>query len=182
MAFAARLLEHEPDRLIGLIPCAKGDTTLDQWRPALSDQTLYGACVKRAGAASTMGALAGLLFFQGESDAVDPAQSRHQPTSAETYAEGFTSLIMQLRYDVGQPNLPIVFAQIGSNAAPGAYINWEVVQQQQAAVDLPCAAMITTADLPLRDAVHFTTESYSVIGQRFADAYVDLLRAQPCRP
>jgi hypothetical protein len=182
MAFAARLLEREPDRLIGLIPCAQGGTTLDQWRPSLSDQTLYGSCLKRAGAAATMGAVAGLLFFQGEADAVDPAQLVNQTASAHTYAAGFTALITRLRADLDQPRLPIVFAQIGNHTASDYFVNWQIVQQQQAAVDLPCAAMITTADLPLRDAVHFTSESYAVIGQRYAEAYVDLLSSQSCLP
>jgi hypothetical protein len=34
--------------------------------------------------------------------------------------------------------------------------------------------MITTDDLPLADGVHFTTHSYQVIGERFAEAFFKL--------
>jgi hypothetical protein len=34
--------------------------------------------------------------------------------------------------------------------------------------------MITTDDLALADEVHFTTESYLLIGQRYADAFLQL--------
>ena len=35
--------------------------------------------------------------------------------------------------------------------------------------------MIVTDDLALKDYVHFTTESYQIIGQRFAKAYLNVL-------
>jgi hypothetical protein len=82
--------------------------------------------------------------------------------------------------DLSLPNLPLVFAQIGSNTAPEAFNNWQVIQEQQATVKLPCTTMITTQDLPLGDAVHFTTESYKIIGQRFAEAYLDLRSDSAC--
>jgi hypothetical protein len=37
--------------------------------------------------------------------------------------------------------------------------------------------MIATDDLPLKDEVHFTTDSYREIGRRFAEAYWQLARA-----
>jgi hypothetical protein len=46
---------------------------------------------------------------------------------------------------------------------------------------MPCASMITTDDLPLRDAVHFTTESYRTIGERFAKAFLNVSETQRCQ-
>ena len=62
------------DMAIGLIPCAKGGSLIHDWRRNLDDNTLYGSCLKRARAASLMGNVAGLLYFQGEIDAVDPKE------------------------------------------------------------------------------------------------------------
>lgn len=181
LPFALSLLEQEPDLFIGLIPCAKGNTTIEEWQRHLSDSTLYGSCLKRARAATPMGEISGLLFFQGEADALDPAQAQGRPLFAFEYASKFSAFVNDFRTDLGLPKeLPVVFAQIGSHAAPEAFVNWQVVQEQQATVKLPCTAMITTADLALRDGVHFTTESYRTIGRRFAKAFLELISSQQC--
>jgi hypothetical protein len=181
VAFATSLLKHDPQRVIGLIPCAKGDTAIAAWQRSLSDQTLYGACLKRIGAAATMGDLAGVLVFQGEADALDPHAHPDRVLSAGDYATTFTTFVHDLRSDLARPQLPVVFAQIGTTTAPDAFIHWETVKAQQATVQLPCAAMITTDDLPLQDAVHFTTDSYRQIGARFAAAFRHLVQMEACR-
>jgi hypothetical protein len=71
------------------------------------------------------------------------------------------------------PTLPVVFAQIGPRPAEG-FAEWETVQAQQASIRLPATAMITTDDLALQDVLHYTADSYQVIGQRFAEAYLQL--------
>jgi hypothetical protein len=180
LAFANAVLEQEPDLAIGLIPCAAGNTAIVQWQRDLSDTTLYGSCLKRAGAATPLGHLEGILFFQGEADALDPQQNPERVLSAFDYAAKFSTFVTDFRGDLSLPNLPLVFAQIGSNTAPEAFNNWQVIQEQQATVKLPCTTMITTQDLPLGDAVHFTTESYKIIGQRFAEAYLDLRSDSAC--
>lgn len=175
MDFAFASLEQRPDIVIGLIPCAKNSSGIIQWQRDLSDQSLYGSCLKRIGAASSMGEVAGILFFQGETDAADPLQYPDPPPHAAEWSELFTAFITDLRNDLNQPDLPVVFAQIGSTWAPNAYPNWDLVMQQQASLQLPNSAMITTADLPLQDGIHFTTDSYRIIGRRFANAYWDLV-------
>lgn len=181
LAFATTLIEQEPALVIGLIPCAKGASAIKEWQRNLSDTTLYGSCLKRIRAASPMGEIVGLLFFQGESDALDPDQYAEYSPSAFDYAAKFSAFVTDFRNDLVLPNLPLIFAQIGSNTGPEAFINWQVIKEQQASVTLPCTAMITTDDLPLRDGVHFSTESYGIIGERFAEAYVDLTMMQHCK-
>lgn len=174
MDFAFASLERHPDIIIGLIPCAKNSSGIIQWQRDLSDQTLYGSCLKRALAASSMGEISGMLFFQGETDAVDPFQYPDPPPHPSEWAELFTAFVSDLRDDLNQPNLPVVFAQIGSTWAPEAYPNWDFLMEQQASLQLPGTAMITTADLPLYDGIHYATDSYRIIGRRFAEAYWDL--------
>jgi hypothetical protein len=171
LAFAQASMGHRPDQLIGLIPCAKNSSSIGQWQRNLSDQSLYGSCLKRARAASTMGHISGVLFFQGETDALDPNQYPNPEPSAFRWAELFVSFATDLRNDLQEPDLPVIFAQIGRNTAPEAFTNWEVVKDQQLSVQMPVTAMITTDDLPLMDGLHFTTEGYQIIGERFASAY-----------
>lgn len=175
MDFAFASLEHHPDIVIGLIPCAKNSSGIIQWQRDLSDQTLYGSCLKRVRAASPMGEIAGILFFQGETDAADPIQYPDPPPQPLDWSELFSVFITDFRHDLGEPDLPVVFAQIGATWSPEAFPNWEVVKAQQASIQLPVSAMIVTDDLPLLDGLHFTTDSYRIIGRRFAKAYWELV-------
>jgi hypothetical protein len=179
VAFARAVLEAKPEAAIGLVPCARGAASLQEWGRALSDDTLYGSCLKRLGAAAPMGRIAGILFFQGEADAADPAGAKNSP-SADDYAARFTAFVEDLRRDLGRPRLPVVFAQIGSTTTPDRFPRWRKVQEQQASVRLPCVSMIRTADLPTWDNVHHTTESSQEIGRRFARAYLELVATQAC--
>ena len=174
--FATTVLKQRPDMVIGLIPCAKGGSSIHEWQRNgnLDENTLYGSCLKRVRAASLMGNVAGILFFQGEIDTVDPKEDPKRTFSANQWADKFTLLVKNWRDDLNLPNLPVIFAQIGSNTEPERFVNWKVVQEQQRQVKLPFSAMIKTNDLALKDYVHFTTESYQTIGQRFAKAYLSL--------
>ena len=158
--------------IIGLIPCAKSDTTIAAWQRSLSDATLYGSCLKRIRAASLEGEVAAVLFFQGEADAFDPKLFPERALSPAEYTRKFSAVVDDLRTDLLSPRLPVIFAQIGTQHVPTIFSQWEIIREQQRAVRLPCSAMITTDDQPLRDGLHFTTASYRVIGERFAAAYL----------
>lgn len=175
LAFAQALTERYPGLIVGLIPCAKGATIIEAWQRSPSDASLYGSCLKRIRAASPMGRLEGLLFFQGESDTHRGELYQGLPRRPHTWGRKFTTLVNDVRRDLGRPDLPVVFAQIGVHASPDRYVNWEVVQAEQARVQLPNVRMIETSDLALRDRVHYDTPSYRTIGRRFADAMAALL-------
>jgi hypothetical protein len=179
MGFALATLEQDPQLLIGLIPCAKGSSSIYDWQRDLSDQALYGSCLKRAKAASTAGRIRGILFFQGEADAVDgQLYPEHRPDPLN-WSALFTTFMEDFRRDLSDPSLPVVFAQLGTQTAPADYPNWDLVKRQQEVIQLPGSAMIKTEDLPLQDEVHFTSESYRIIGRRFSDAYWSLVEDQP---
>ena len=178
MAFALASLDRDPQIVIGLIPCAKNSSVIGQWQRDLSDQTLYGSCLKRARAASPMGQISGILFFQGETDALDPVLYPGPERNPSDWSRLFTAFVTDFRQDLNDPDLPVIFAKLGSNSAPEAFINWDVVTEQQSSIQLPMTAMITTDDLPQLDGLHFTAESYRIVGQRFAKAYWDLVQLQ----
>ncbi|MDI3288182.1 sialate O-acetylesterase [Polyangium sp. 15x6] len=176
-AFADALRDRRKDRPIGLVPCAKGGSSLAEWRRQLDENTLYGSCLKRARAASTAGTMAGVLFFQGETDAMDPALTAADAhPDPSNWAAAFASFVADLRRDLGAPDLPIVFAELGPRPTDGRFPAWERVKEQQRAVTIPGVARIRTDDLPLQDAVHFGFEGYEAIGKRFAEAMDGLLR------
>jgi len=167
--FGKTLISQNSNQFIGLIPCAKAGSSITEWQRSLSDDTLYGSCLKRVRAASPMGSVAGILFFQGEADTVDPEQFPGLEPDADAWAEKFAVFAYSFRQDMGSPEVPLVYAQIGQPTDLEGLPNWSQVQQQQANIQIPNGAMIETSDLPM-DGIHFTTDSYKVIGQRFADA------------
>jgi hypothetical protein len=175
LAFAAAVRAERPEMVIGLIPCAKSSSGIIEWQPSVSDQTLYGSCLKRARAASPMGHFAGILFFQGETDTIDAARfPRFDPHPTE-WSALFSTFVNGMRQDLQAPELPVVFAQIAANTYPNEVTYWEEVKEQQRSTQLPHTAMITTDDLPLMDDLHFTADSYRIIGERFAAAYLELV-------
>ena len=182
--FAARALEREPARRLGLVPCARGASRCRTpcgrraaWQRNPSDHTLYGSCLKRVRAASTAGRPALLLFYQGEWDGLDPDQLSGTPfagfTHASDWGDYFVRFANDFRSDLGQPALPIVFGVLGDHANPVKFTHWAEVQESQRALLLEYSARIETAGLPLRDGVHFTAVAQAEIGRRFADAWLD---------
>jgi len=52
-----------------------------------------------------------------------------------------------------------------------------LIKAQQKNIQIPDATLIETDDLPM-EGIHFTADSYKVIGQRFAEAMSSLRVAQ----
>jgi hypothetical protein len=175
MAFAIASLEHHPEITIGLIPCAKNSSAIAQWQRNLSDQSLYGSCLKRARAASPMGRISGILFFQGEADAVDPIQYPKPEPHPTEWAKLFSAFATDFRKDLHEPYLPIIFAQLGPTINSDGFPYWDLVKSQQRSIQSPMIGMIKTDDLSTLDGLHFTADSYRIIGRRFAETYWELV-------
>ena len=177
MSFAEQLLQFDPNLIIGLIPCAKNSTSISAWNRNTAVTSLYGSCLNRIRQATQMGVPAGILFYQGETDASDPLLYPNKGIIApDLWASKFSELVQNWRSDLVSPNLPVVFAQLATNGDPGSFINWEAIKQQQASVNLPFCRMIKTDDLTVVDGVHLSIESYQELGKRFADAYMILIK------
>jgi carbohydrate esterase-like sialic acid-specific acetylesterase len=163
-SFAKALIERNPGRAIGLVPCAFGGTSLDQWKPG---GELYTSAVKRARAAMKAGRLRGILWHQGEADSNDEAKAR-------SYVERFGGLIRTLREDVGAPDVPLVAGQLGEFfQAPFA----GVVNEQLAliAVSVRRAGFVPSGGLVHKgDRVHFDSPSLREFGRRYAMAFLML--------
>jgi hypothetical protein len=171
-SFAFEMLEKDPNLVIGLIPCAKGSSSIGEWQQDHGTETLYGSCLKRVRTATKVGDVTGLLFFQGETEAVNPnlRMVSHQTLHPEDWDLWFSQMVEAFREDLRDPDLPVVFAQIGDHQAPLTFPNWDLVKDVQESVSLHETSMIVTDDLPLGDAVHFSTDGYRAIGERFAEA------------
>jgi sialate O-acetylesterase len=149
---------------VGLIPCAHGGTSMDQWNPALKDregESLYGSMYRRVQAVG--GQVKGVLWYQGESDS--------NSTAAPLFLGKFEALVKAVRADLNQPDLPFYYVQIGRHIDKTNFAEWNKVQlaQLRAETDLPHLGMVTAVDLQLDDGIHVGTQDLKRLAVRLAD-------------
>lgn len=172
----ARALTASTGVPVGLLPCALGATSLALWMPDVEpdlerEATLYGNLVARA---RRYGPLRGVLWHQGEGDT--------GPGLGETYAARFTSWVEALRRDLGDPDLPVIAAQIcrydlpqlkrvlDLDVDPSTTPGWPAVRDAMRRVgdSVERVEVVATADLGLVDGIHLDRAGQEALGRRFA--------------
>ncbi len=150
----------------GLVCCAHGGTTMDQWSPELKGQggaSFYGALLRRF---QKLGQpIVGMLWFQGGSDASNPG-----PYSAKMHG-----LVAAVRKDFGQPRLPWIMAQTGNFHPIGddpINAGWSDIREQQRTLpdSIPQLSVVPSIDLPMDDGIHVAATGHALLGKRLARA------------
>jgi hypothetical protein len=145
-----------------------GAATLDMWRrgwqsPRGIAGNLYDNMIERA---RSCGRVAGMLWYQGESDT--------SPELAATYVERFAAFVDDVRADLEQPDLPVITVQLSHVSAWPEVLEeyWAQVReaQRQAPRRIPGVAVVAAADLMLQDGLHLGTEGHAKLGVRMARA------------
>lgn len=149
---------------VGLLSCAHGGTSMDQWDPALRDKagdSLYGSMYRRFQAAG--GKVKGVLWYQGESDA--------SPAAAPEFERKFEHFVAMVREDFRQPDLPFYWVQIGRFVNAANQANWNMVQEMQRKAEgtIPHSGMIAAIDTSLDDGIHVSTQDHKRLGHRLAN-------------
>jgi len=167
-AFARHIIQHT-DQNIGLIPCALGGVSMGMWDPALKDKgdnSLYGATMNRIRMVG--GRIKGILWNQGESDSTFPSATHYKAT--------MLNFIDSIRRDTGQPDLPILFVQLGRTYARNpetlaAVLGIETVREAQRTIALERenAFVICTMDVPFEQGGHVSVAGQEMIGRRMAE-------------
>ncbi len=158
---------------IGLIPCAHGGTSMDQWNPEWKDregESLYGSMYRRVQTAG--GKVRGILWYQGESDA--------NPKNASTFFDKFAAFVKAVRADFNQPDLPFYYVQLGRHVDSSNLAEWNSVQlaQLRAESEIRRVSMVAAVDLQLDDVIHVNTQDLKRLAHRLADvACLDLFRS-----
>jgi hypothetical protein len=176
LAFGKTMSETFPDITIGLIPCAAGGSSINKWQPgALHDQTQsypYDDMLKRTQFALNSGVLKGIIWHQGESD------SRQE--NYREYEQHLVNLIESLRREFNNPNLPFVVGALGDfYAEKNTYadsINAIIHAIPQKVDQTAFVEAIGLTDLG--DETHFDSKSARMLGKRYANAMVKLLKAE----
>ncbi|XP_022865938.1 probable carbohydrate esterase At4g34215 [Olea europaea var. sylvestris] len=163
LAFANSLLGRNPSiGVIGLVPCAFGGSSIEQWKRG---SKLYNRLIKRAEAALLDGGqIRALLWYQGENDTINKSD-------AELYKMRSEEFFIDIRTDLASPTLPIV--QVALASALGPYI--DIVRKAQLGIDLPNVTCVDAKGLELmEDGVHLKTSAQVCLGKMLADAFLCL--------
>ncbi|MBT8042267.1 MAG: hypothetical protein HKP10_04710 [Kiritimatiellales bacterium] len=91
---------------------------------------------------------------------------------SEAYKKNLTNLINNIRKDLQAPNLPFLFFDQHIERKPGR----EVLKKNLRAVaaEVPFTALIDNNDLPKYEGIHFTTQGIWTLGERFAQAHLEM--------
>lgn len=99
----------------------------------------------------------GFVWWQGEADYGNPDG---------WYLAKLQALIARVRATMNQPRLRVAVVALGP-----AYQDFHIVtEQQQFVSDDANAVYIPTADLPYKDGIHMTLDSYATVAGRIAQA------------
>lgn len=165
--YFARHLHATTGIPVGLIPCALGGSTIDQWDPrgkARGDSSLYGAMLGRIRSGGT-DRIKGLVWYQGESEALT--------AQTESYEEKLLYLVDSFREDLGRPELPILIVQIGRMINRDSVMgrNFERIREIQRMVVNKRRGLYLTSgmDLELDDCIHLSSRSNEQMGARLGE-------------
>lgn len=160
----------ERDVEVGLIPCADGGTSLDQWEVG---GILYDNAVYQAKLASRTSTIAGILWHQGEADC---AQNLYP-----LYEEKIIKIINSLRKDLDLYDVPFLCGGLGdflknctfdANLVNYFHINETLkkISKEQHMVGYVSAEGLDSNS----DNLHFNTKSLMEFGVRYYEVFKTL--------
>ncbi|MGX7204379.1 sialate O-acetylesterase [Enterococcus pingfangensis] len=165
-SFAAAWSQDNPDEKIGLIPCAEGGSSIDEWE---ADQLLTRHALAEAKFAMESSELIGILWHQGENDSLN---GRYK-----NYAKKLKTVFAHFRKELGLPELPIIMGELpdflgktgfGLSATEFAEINREMVKAAEDNCYLVSAEKLRANP----DGIHINAESQRQFGIRYYEAFV----------
>lgn len=167
-SFAAMwCMEHEGEQ-IGLIPCAEGGSSLDDWAV---DKNLFKNAVIQAGFAMQDSELIGILWHQGESDSYGGGY--------QTYYKKLQVIIESLRKELNAFEVPLIIGGLGDFLGKNGFglncTEYELVNEQllKFAREQENNCFVTAEGLtPNPDGIHMDAVSQRRFGVRYYEAFV----------
>jgi hypothetical protein len=154
----------------GLIPCADGGTSLEDWREG---GQLYMHAVYQTRLAKNISEVKGILWHQGEGDSGDEKK-------AAAYGERFIKIIRALLKDCGIDGAPVILGELGyflkdnpKNAEPFfPLVNQELARL--AAENRNMALASAEGLVSKGDSLHFDSKSLREFGRRYFQEYLKI--------
>ena len=157
---------------VGLICCAFGGSSLNQWKPG---SLLFDNAVNQACLASRTSTIAGVLWHQGEQDC--------PPELAATYRERFEYMMRKFRKELDLYDVPFLVGEIGdflpkaASAEKCRLDNYKEINKALAdiAENNEMTGLVSAAGLTANeDNLHFNSASLYEFGLRYLEEFEKL--------
>lgn len=166
----AQLYAETYDVEVGLICCADGGTTLEQWKPG---SLLFDNAVNCAKLAQRTSTIAGVLWHQGEGDCI--------PEWYSTYAKRFEVMRAAFRKELDLYDVPFLVGALGDflkdREVSPQLVNYPHInaQLQLAAASDPLTGYVCAEGLDHKgDNLHFSAKSLFTFGERYFELFQQL--------
>ena len=157
----------------GVIPCALGGSTLDEWKKDYnSGNGLYSVMIRRFREAGSF--VRGIFWDQGEAET----------NGSGNFTENMIKFVNDVRCDLRNAELPFVQVQIAKctvynwfcdNIESG--INWSKIKEEQRILDkkIPFLRTVSATDADFDDLIHYSADFQKKMGTRAANAMAYLI-------
>lgn len=166
-SFADAWCSENKEDTIGLIPCAEGGSSLDDWA---IDKVLFKHAISEAKFAMQTSELAGILWHQGETDSFNG--------NYKTYYKKLLLIIETLRKELNAPDIPLIIGGLpdflgkegfGKNCTEYALVNKEL---EKFASEQDNCYFVTAKGLTSNpDGIHIDAVSQRKFGLRYFEAF-----------
>lgn len=166
-SFADEWCSENKEDTIGLIPCAEGGSSLDDWA---IDKVLFKHAISEAKFAMQTSELAGILWHQGETDSFNG--------NYKTYYKKLLLIIETLRKELNAPDIPLIIGGLpdflgkegfGKNCTEYALVNKEL---EKFASEQDNCYFVTAKGLTSNpDGIHIDAVSQRKFGLRYFEAF-----------
>ena len=166
-SFSKAYSDDHPEVDVGIIPCADGGTSLDQWREG---GLLFDHAVNCATLAMRTSHLVGILWHQGEADCKEGLYP--------FYLEKITAIMQALRRELNAEELPLIVGGLGDflkdRVQTPDLVNYPYVNKAliQFAEQTPHTVFVSAEGLTSNpDNLHFNHLSLQEFGLRYYAAF-----------
>ena len=166
-SFAQAWCNANQNEQIGLIPCAEGGSSIDEWN---TEGTLFRHAVSEAKFAMENSELIAILWHQGESDS--------HSGKYKNYYQKLNTLVHSFRKELEAPEIPFIIGGLGDYLGKSGFgkscaeydlINRELLKYAE---DNRNCYFVTGEKLyPNPDGIHINAESQRRFGIRYFEAY-----------
>ena len=166
-SFAQAWCNANKNEQIGLIPCAEGGSSIDEWS---KESTLFRHAVSEAKFAMENSELIAILWHQGESDG--------RSKKYKNYYHKLNILVNSFRKELGDLEVPFIVGGLGNYLGKSGFgrscVEYDLINQEllkYAENNRNCYFVTGVKLYPNPDGIHINAESQRRFGIRYFKAY-----------
>jgi hypothetical protein len=168
-SFADAWCHTNEEDMIGLIPCAEGGSSMDEWAV---DGALFKHALQETKFAMQYSELSGILWHQGESDSSNG--------NYKVYYQKLLLMVTALREELNAPNIPFIIGGLGDFLGKEGFgkhcTEYELMKQelQKFAFEQDDCYFVTASGLTSNpDGIHIDAISQRKFGVRYFEAFIN---------